>query len=298
MRSVASSLALALLLASGTANATIIATGGGPGISVQGFLVAEATDPLAISRSEDYDLVTSDANGNGSLPGFGGDAVGENLAEYDGENTVVGSWASASYTYSFFHDGGNLANGSLLLSSYSGLGIDDTYFTNPGDLAAVRSAAQAINFMDLAISGADYLLYVSGLVQDDNLHTQNGGGSAFSFVADVTSGFTLLGYFGDATANDFDDTVFDDSFTLLAGHSYRIGMGASTDAACAETTGAGLCPTQDGEGAPLDILGPGGYSQQALTALSFTLTPVPEPGTFVLLGVGIALVALRARRPA
>lgn len=283
------------LLLVGPAHATIVATGGGPGLTVQGEVQAFAEAPLVINQDDFYNESRTDANGNGSLPGSGSDNLSESIAEFDGESTVVNSSASAAFSYDFLHLGGNLAGGSMSLSAFSAIGIEESYFQGPNDYAAARSVAQSINFMDLAISDVDYLLSFDGSVQDDLFPTQNAGGSAFFFVADVTSGFSFLGSYGDAVAGDFGATPFSDAFTLEAGRSYRVGLGASTNALCAELGAIVFCPTLNGSSEPLDVQAPGSYLQSAEVRFSFSLVPVPEPGTPILLAAGVALLALRRR---
>lgn len=288
------SFGLGLLLAI-PSHATIVATGGGPSITVRGELQAYAEDPLPINQDDFYDESRSNPSGNGSLPGSGFDSVAGSVAQFDGEATVANSSASAGYSYDFAHIDGNLAGGAMALSVFSSIGIAESYFQGANDYAASRSVAQSINFMDLAISDLDYLLTFDGTVQDDLFATQNGGGSAFFFVADITSGFTFLGLFGDAAPGDFAATPFSDAFTLEAGRQYRIGLGASTNELCAERN-LPFCPTANGSGDPLDVQAPGFYGQSAAVTFGFSLVPVPEPGTAILLGAGIAAIAARRKR--
>jgi hypothetical protein len=291
---------MALLLTASAAHATIIASGGGPGLGVRGQLQAYAEDPLVIDHSASYDEGTADPNGNGSLPSSGSDSLAQSEAEFDGESTVVGSSASSSYTYQFGHLGGELSAGSITLSSYSSVSINDSYFVDPDPnddvevFAHSESIATAINFMDLAVSDSDYRLVVSGNVQND-LAQNGGGGSAFVFIADITSGFDFLASFGDDTPNDFNSTPFAGSVTLAVGHTYRFGMGASTDFQCADTTGGTLCPAADPDNGVPAPLPPGFYGESASVLFEFELTPVPEPGTALLLGAGFALLSGRRR---
>lgn len=296
---VSSVMVASFLLGATAARASIVASGGGPAITVDGFLRISAADPYGIGvpvdRDESYHEDRSDPNGNGSAGAAALDTVSGSAEEFYGEPLVAGSSAIAAYSYSFFFLDGELQSGTMLLNAGSGFAVDDTYFQSPGDFAAAGSVAQSINFMDLAISGTDYLFSFDGTVDDNVLHTQNGGGGAFFFMADITSGFAFLGLFNDATPNDFQNTAFADSYLLQANHQYRFGIGASTDDACAETAGAGICPTVNGAGDPLDVQAPGNYSQWSETAVAFSFTPIPEPGTLTLLAGGLALLALRHR---
>jgi hypothetical protein len=286
--------AFGVLLAAGAANATIIASGGGPGLGVRGQVQAHAEDPLAFDIDESFDESVSDPNGNGSIGNAQSDFLGQSLAQFDGEATVVGASASSSYSYSLFHNGGQLESGTIALSSYSWASINDQYFAGANDFARAESVATAINFMDLAITGTNYDLIVDGNVQDDNAQN-GGGGSAFFFVADVTSGFDIVFFYGDAVPNDFDQTAFSDGATLLAGRTYRMGMGASTDFLCADTTGGTLCPAADPDNGIPAPVGPGFYDQSASMDVTFSLTAVPEPGTALLVGAGALLLAARRR---
>lgn len=288
------SFGLGLLLA-GASHATIIASGGGPSITVQGELQAFAVDPLPINQDDFYDESRIDANGNGAVPGSAFDSVAGSVAQYDGEATVANSSASASYGYDFVHLGGSLAGGAMSLSTFSSIGIDESYFQGANDYAGAHSVAQAINFMDLAVTDVDYLLAFDGGVQDDLIPTLNGGGSVFFFVADITSGFTFLGLYGDTTPGDFAPTPFADAFTLEAGRQYRVGLGASTNALCSELNLPGFCPTVNGSGDPLDVQTPDFYGQSAAVDFGFSLVPVPEPGTVILLGAGVTLLAHKRR---
>lgn len=300
MRKLTWQISMALFLAAGAADATIIASGGGPGLGVRGLLEAHAEDPLAIDHLGSYDDATADANGNGSLPSSGIEFLAGNESEFDGEATVVGSSASSSYSYQFGHAGDSLSSGSISLSAYSSVSIDDSYFVDPDPndgidvFAHSESVATAINFMDLAITGNDHALLFDGNVQNDNAQN-GGGGSAFFFIADITSGFDFLVSFGDDTTNDFNATPFSGGLTLVAGRTYRFGMGASTDFLCADTTGGTLCPPGDPDNGIPAPQPPGVYGQSASMLVEFELMPVPEPGTALLIGAGFALLAARRR---
>lgn len=286
--------AFGVLLAAGAANATIIASGGGPGLGVRGQVQAHAEDPLVIDIDESFDEGVSDPNGNGSIGNAANEFLAQSIAQYDGEATVIGASASSSYMYSLFHNGGQLENGTISLSSYSSVTIDGAYFEGANDFARAESIATAINFMDLAITGTAYDLTVDGNVQDDNAQN-GGGGSAFFFIADITSGFDILLYFTDATPNDYIQTPFSDGVTLLTGHTYRMGMGASTDFQCADTEGGTLCPAADPDNGIPAPGGPGFYGQSAAMNVTFSLTAVPEPGTALLVGMGALLLGARRR---
>lgn len=292
--------AMALLVA-GTADATVIVNGGGPSATARGGMEAYAEDPLAIDRVESYDTTVNDPTGNGATPGGLTNGAYESRAEFDGESTVIGSSASATFGYTFAHFGGSLSGGSIVLSAYGFAGADDSYFSDPDPSSgppvqgAAWSRAEAVTFMDLEIVGTDYELVFDGAVQDDN----EGIDSILSYfvsLADTTGGgFVFLDLFQDATPNDYIATPFASTYTLQAGRTYRIGMGAATDYLCTSTNPA-LCPALD----PNDPVSTppqlaGSYNQSGSAELNFTLTAVPEPGSALLLGAGLALVAARRR---
>ncbi|MCC6642581.1 MAG: PEP-CTERM sorting domain-containing protein [Deltaproteobacteria bacterium] len=297
------SLALAVgLFVAGSSQATIVATGGGPGLSARGELQAESQDPLVIWEHESYDDSTSDPAGNGSVGGGGSDSVTPGFSVADGEATVVNTTAVANYRYSFFHDGnGDLANGTISLYAYSSVEINESYFldVDPNDgfepFAMTSSRATAIDFMDLDVSGTDYVFWFDGAVRNDNAQI---GFSLpyFFFMADITGGgFAFLGLYQDETPNDYAETQFTDSLTLLAGHQYRLGIGAATDFLCTDTPYATQCPAEDPENEISGPQPPGVYQQSGMAHVTFTLQAVPEPSSALLIGAGLALIAARRR---
>jgi PEP-CTERM motif len=102
-------------------------------------------------------------------------------------------------------------------------------------------------------------------------------------------------FHSDATPNDFASTAFSNGTTLLAGRTYRMGMGASTDFLCADTTGGTLCPAADPDNGIPAPQGPGLYGQSASMNVTFSLTAVPEPSTALLVGLGALLLGVRRR---
>lgn len=288
------------LAATGAANATVIVTGGGPAVEVSGALQALAVEPIAIDVNDTYQDAQSAPDGNGATPGGSSGFASGGLAEFDGEGTVVQSQGSASYSYQFGHLNGELNAGSVSLSTFTGIGMDASYFEDPpGDgpvpYVVAYGRATAIQFIDLQILDVDYLLDVFGNVQDDNAQI-DGILSYFVSVADVTSGFDFLALYQDETPNDFTGTPFSGSFTLEAGRKYRLGIGAATDYLCT-SLGPVSCPTENDNGDPVDSdpQPPGFYFQSGASLLEFTLTPVPEPGTALLVASGLALLAARRR---
>jgi hypothetical protein len=301
MRQLSWYFSMALLLAASAANATVITTGGGPAARVQGALQAYAEDPLAIDSNESYDQSINDPAGNGAITNASMDTASQSLAVFDGERTVIGSSASASYSYDFLVTGGSLSHGSIIMSAYSAMSVDETYFVDPDPnagpnvLGVAYGKASTGTFMDLDIAGTDYTFSFEGLAQDDNQQIDNVLSYNF-FIADTTSGFTFLGLYSDDSLNDFTSTAFADAFTLLAGHQYRLGVNAATDYLCTSTDPT-LCPTLDENGDPVDSApqAPDSYVQSGSVSVEFSLLPVPEPGTALLFGVGIALLAGRRR---
>lgn len=288
------------LFAAGAADATVIVSGGGPSADVNGALRALAVDPIAADVDESYSDSKNAPFGNGSLPGGGSDFATGGAGVYDGESTVASSAGSASYAFQFGQLNGDLNAGSISLNAYMGIGIAPEYFEDSDESddvvpqALAYGRATAIQFIDLEIVGIDYVLDMMGSVQDDNAGIDNIL-SYFVSLADTTNGFAFLGLYQDTTTQDFQSTPFSDSFTLLAGHTYRIGIGAATDYLCT-SVGPVSCPTENNNGDPVesDPQPPGFYGQSGSATLDFTLTPVPEPGTGLLVAAG--LVALAARR--
>lgn len=290
------------IFAAAAADATVIVTGGGPSAHANGAVQALAVDPVPLELDDSYSDTKSSPFGNGSLPGGGIEYASGSVAAFDGESTVVGSFGTASYGFQFAHiNDGSLSSGSIELTAYTGIGMSESYFEDPDPddgidpFALALGRAEAIQFIDLEIVDVDYLFDLQGSVQDDNAGLDNIL-SYFVSLADTTGGFTFLALYDDETPQDYTATPFSGSFLLEAGRTYRIGIGAATDYLCT-SIGPVACPTEDGNGDPVASAPqpPGFYSQSGSALVEFTLTPIPEPGTALLLAAGLAVLAARRR---
>ena len=269
------------------AHASVIVFGGEPTSTVEGY--AKVLDLPSLDEENGY---AQSSVGTNFLSAPVSDSVSGSVNLAGGD---LDSSANASYSMTLGTDGlGSATGGSMVFGASASVLLSSGIATDPGDWAFSRARAETRAFLDFTITGAAVSLAVSGSLLDETL--DNGSGDlddALFYLADTTASpvFTFLIQHADVRG-DATPTTFSDQVLLLPGRNYRMTLSTRVDHVCARTAGAPQPVCQ----AATALLGPGGstISQAASGSVDFTFTPIPEPSTALLLGLGLVALGLRA----